>query len=68
MLTKAFPRLPVLVTDCKNIKYTHYKVCDEITYQFSNFNGATAEVWELISNFIPHITGNVITYPFWDQS
>ena len=26
-------------------KYTHYKVWDEITYSFPNFNGFTVEVW-----------------------
>ena len=36
---------------------------DEITYPFSNFNGATVEVWEWRSNFIPYFTGHVITYP-----
>ena len=35
---------------------------DEITYSFLNFNGATVEVWEWISNFIPHFTGHVIEY------
>ena len=30
------------------------KVWDEITYPFPNFNGCTFEVWEWISNFIPH--------------
>ena len=30
------------------------KVWDEITYPFPNFNGVTVEVWEWISNFIPH--------------
>ena len=30
------------------------KVLDEITYPFPNFNGATVEGWEWISNFIPH--------------
>ena len=35
-------------------------------YPFINFNGATFEVWEWISNFIPHFTGHVITYPCWD--
>ena len=30
------------------------KVCDEITFPFPNFYGATIEVWEWISNF-PHI-------------
>ena len=34
---------------------------DEITYPFSNFNGATVEVWEWISYFIPHFTRHVIT-------
>ena len=42
------------------------KVWDEITYAFPNFNGATVEVWECISNFIPHFTGHVITYSCWD--
>ena len=27
---------------------------DEITYSFPNFNGVAVEVWEWISNFIPH--------------
>ena len=39
------------------------KVWDEIIYSFLNFNGCTVEVWEWISNFIPHIIGRVITYP-----
>ena len=43
--------------------YTHYKVWDDITYLFPNSNGWTVEVWEWISNFIPHFTGHVITYP-----
>ena len=25
------------------------------------------QVWEWISNFIPHFTGHVITYPCWDS-
>ena len=44
----------------------HYKMWDEIAYPFLIFNGATVEVWELISNFIPHFTVHVITYPCWD--
>ena len=31
------------------------KVWNEITYPFPNFNGATVEVWEWLSNFIPHV-------------
>ena len=38
------------------------KVWDEITYPVPNFNGATVEVWEWISNFISHFTRHVITY------
>ena len=33
---------------------------------FPNFNGAAVEVWEWISNFIPHFTWHVRTYPCWD--
>ena len=41
---------------------------DEITYPFPNFEGATVEVWEWISYFIPHFTEHVITYPCWELS
>ena len=44
------------------------KVWGEITYHFPNFNGCTAEVWEWMSNFIPHILMDVITYPSSDLS
>ena len=37
---------------------------DEITYPFPNFKGGTVEVWEWISNFIPHFTMHVITYQY----
>ena len=43
------------------------KVWDEIIYLFPNFNGATVEVWEWISNFIPHFTRHGITNLCWDQ-
>ena len=46
--------------------HIHYSVWDEITYAFPNFNGGIVEVWESKSNFIPHFTRHVITYPFWD--
>ena len=46
--------------------YIHYKVWDEITYLFPNFNGATVEVWEWISDFIPDFNVYVITYPSCD--
>ena len=48
--------IPPLVINC-----THYKVCNENTGPFSNFNG-TIEGGDVRSNFIPHFTGHVITY------
>ena len=38
------------------------QVWDEITYPFPNFNGCTMEVWEWISNFIPHTLYNGCNY------
>ena len=29
-------------------------------------SGATAKIWEWISNFIPHSAVDVIIYPRWD--
>ena len=37
-----------------------------ITYPFPNSNGASGKVSEWISNFDPHVTGHVITYPSKD--
>ena len=42
------------------------EVLDGINYAFTNFNDATVEVLEWISNFIPHIMIDVITYPWLD--
>ena len=39
------------------------KVWDEITNRLLNFNGYTVEVWEWISNFIPHFVMNIINNP-----
>ena len=42
------------------------KVWDELlmmSYRSPSFNGATAEVWECMSNFIPYIMMDVIIYP-----
>ena len=33
---------------------------------FPKLNGATIEVWEWISNFIPHFIMDVIIHPCWD--
>ena len=41
----------------------HLHASDEITYPFLNFDGSTGEVWEWMSNFIPHFTEHGITYP-----
>ena len=46
----------------------HYQMWDENTYSFPNFSGWTVEVWEWISNFIPHFIGHVITFRCWYQS
>ena len=32
----------------------HYTMPEGITYPFPNLNGCTVQVWEWISNFIPH--------------
>ena len=40
---------------------------DEIlTYPFLNVNGCTAEIKELICNYVPQFLMDVITYPYWD--
>ena len=46
---------PLLLTliSARISNYTHYKMWDEITHPYPNFNGATIKVWEWISNFIP---------------
>ena len=43
--------------------HIHYGVWNEITYPFLNLYGVDVEDWKWISNFIPHFTGHVITYP-----
>ena len=42
--------------------HIHYIVRDANTYPFMNFNRATVEVWEWISDLIPHFTVHVIIY------
>ena len=42
---------------------TPYKVRDEITCRFPNFNSDSIEVWEWMNNLISHFTGHVTTYP-----
>ena len=39
---------------CFHLMTSSCEVWNEVTYPFPNFNG-TVEVWEWISNFIPHI-------------
>ena len=46
----------------------HYKVWDEITYPFSNFNSCTVEVWEWVSYFIPYFTEHVTIHRCRDLS
>ena len=39
---------------------------DEIIYPFLNISAVAVEVWEGISNLVPHFTTHLITYPSWD--
>ena len=48
--------------------YIHNEEWDEIIYPFPNFKGTIIEVWEWINDFIPLLTGHVITYPCWGWS
>ena len=45
------------------INHMPNKVWYEITFPFQNFNGATVDIWEWISNFIPNFEMGAITYP-----
>ena len=47
---------PASDNDC-----AHYEMYDEITYRFPNFNGVGAEVFEWMSNYIPHVAWRMIT-------
>ena len=50
-------------------KWLHPLWCVGYYYlPFPNLNGKTVEVWEWISNFFPHFTGQVVTYPYCDWS
>ena len=42
--------------------HTPSNVWGEISYPFPNFNGATVEVWDWMSNFIPQLTAHIIAY------
>ena len=46
--------------------YIHYKMWDEFTYLFQDFNSSAVEVLEWISNFNQHFTGHVITYAWYE--
>ena len=45
--------------------YNHYKVWDEITYAFLNFNDAAGKVWEWMSNFTLQSTGCMIINQYY---
>ena len=47
---------------------TNYKVWDEFTYPFPNFNGAAIDVFEWIHHFISRCIMDVITHPCQDYS
>ena len=48
--------------------YIHYKIWDEITNPFTNFTGATFEVWDWMDNCSPQLTRCVITYSSFSSS
>ena len=48
--------------------YIHYGEWGESIYPFTDVNGCTDEVWELISNCIPHYTVYAMTYSCWGPS
>ena len=50
---------PVLISN-----YIHWRLWYVITYP--NSNGCAVKIREWISNFMPHITGHVITYQCWN--
>ena len=43
-------------------RWSQVKFCDEIPCPFLSFNDAIVDVWEWISDFIPHFIMDVITY------
>ena len=58
---KRFPFDDVLTLIPARISnYIHFKMWDEITYQFRNFNCASVEVWKWISIFITYLNGRMI--------
>ena len=44
------------------------KVWDNITYLLPIFNSTAIDIWEWISNFIPHFVKDRIIYWCWDLS
>ena len=46
----------------ETLSHPLWRHCNGWNYSFPNFNGCSVEVWEWIDNFIPHITGHVITW------
>ena len=58
-LSRSTPRLTLIPACITNPIY--YKMWDEIYNTFPNFNGATVDVWEWISNFITFFIMDLIT-------
>ena len=58
---------PLILTWSNLSNHMPSKGWGEITYPFPNFNDCAVEVWEWISNFVPHFLIDVITYPTYDH-
>ena len=63
-----FPWYVLSQITARRSNHMQSKVWDKITNPSPNFNGYTVEVWEWISDFIPHFMMDIIIYPCWDNS
>ena len=57
---------PLLLTCISN--HMPSKLQDVFAYPIPSFNGFTIEIWDWISNFIPHFIMDIITYSYCDYS
>ena len=60
MLQVSHQLLSIIIIQVGISNHMPSNVCGEITYSSPNLNGVTVEVWEWISNFIPHFIMDVM--------